>query len=130
MGMKMKFLVVDDDLDMARYIAVILESEGVSSDIADSAEVARKLFILNDFDALLIDGILPGESDLSLAKGLREFNPDIPVLFCTGAIDEFNIKLLGSIGMVCHKPLGERFPSIIRQFVQSFIAPIEPQLND
>ena len=115
----MKILLVDDDLDVARYIALHLEAEGVESDIADSSETARKLFMLKNFDAAIIDGVLPGESGISLAKGLREFKPDIPVLFCTGATDEFNKKLMGSLGMVCHKPLDAEFPSIIRQFILS-----------
>lgn len=120
-GVSMKFLVVDDDLDMARYIATVLESEGIDSDITDSAETARKLFVHEDFDALIIDAILPGESGISLVIGLREFSPDIPVLFCTGATDEFNKKLMWPLGMVCHKPLDASFPAVIRQFVRSFV---------
>lgn len=119
----MKFLVVDDDLDMARYIATTLKTEAIDSDIAGSAEVARNLFIRDEFDALVIDAILPGESGISLANGLRELNPDIPILFCTGATDEFNKKLMWSLGMVCHKPLDASFSSIIRQFVSSFVKP-------
>ncbi|MDH4284197.1 MAG: response regulator [Gallionellaceae bacterium] len=116
----MKFLVVEDDLDMARYIATILDSEGIGSDIAGSGELARNLFIRDHFDALIIDGILPGESGISLVMGLRELRSDVPVLFCTGATDEFNKKLMGSLGQVCHKPLDENFPLTIRKFVQSF----------
>lgn len=119
----MKFLIVDDDLDVARYIGVMLEAEGITSDIAGSAETARNLFIRDDFDALIIDVILPGESGISLVNGLREFSPDIPVLFCSGAIDEFNKKLMWSLGMVCHKPLDASFPSIVRQFVHTFVRP-------
>ena len=118
--MKMKFLVVDDDLDMARYIGATLGAEEIDSDIAGSAEIARNLFVHNDYDALIIDAILPGESGIPLVKGLRELSPDIPVLFCTGATDEFNKKLMWSMGMVCHKPLDASFPSIIRQFIHSF----------
>lgn len=117
----MKFLVVDDDLEMARFIAAVLKIEGIASDIADSAETARSLFVSNDYDALVVDAILPGESGVSLVKGLRESSPGVPVLFCSGATDEFNKKLMWSLGIVCHKPLGESFSAIVRQFAHSFV---------
>ena len=117
----MKFLVVDDDLEMARFIATVLKVEGIDSDIAGSAETARSLYVCNEYDALVVDAILPGESGVSLVKGLRELDPGVPVLFCTGATDEFNKKLMWSFGLVCHKPLGESFSAIIRQFAHSFV---------
>lgn len=119
----MKFLVVDDDPDIARFIAAVLDSEGIACEVASSAEEARNLFLHEDFDALIMDAILPGESGISLVVALREFSPGIPVMFCTGATDEFNKKLMWSLGMVCHKPLDASFPSIIRQFVHAFVRP-------
>lgn len=119
----MKILITDDDLEMARYIAAVFKAEGADSDIAGSAETARNLFVRNDYDALVIDAVLPGESGVSLANGLREFKLNIPILFCTGATDEFNRKLMGALGVVCHKPLDASFASIVRQFVRTFVKP-------
>lgn len=115
----MKFLVVDDDIDLARYIAAVLEAEGVACDVSETAETAYKLFIRNQYDAMIVDAILPGSSGISLVRELKEINPEIPVLFCTGSSDEFNKKLMWSQGMVCHKPLGESFTMIVRQFMQT-----------
>lgn len=116
----MKFLIVEDDIDIARFISTVLETEGVDSDIAGSAEIAHKLYVTNDYDALIVDAILPGNSGVSLVRELRQISPDVPVLFCTGARDEFNSKLMWALGLVCHKPLDMSFPMIVRQFMRSF----------
>ena len=116
----MNFMIVDDDIDMAHFILETLKVGGISCDIAESAETAHKLFVLNDYDALIVDAILPGESGISLVRELRMINQHIPVLFCTGANDEFNKKLMWSMGLVCHKPLDESFLMIVRRFIQTF----------
>jgi len=116
----MKFLIVEDDNDIACFISTTLEIEGWASDIAESAEIAHNLYVRNDYDALIVDAILPGASGVSLVRELREISPDVPVMFCTGANGEFNKKLMWSLGMVCHKPLDGSFPMVVRQFVRSF----------
>ena len=117
----MKFLIVDDDLQIARLIQLTLAQEGIDGKIAASAEVAHKLFSPGAFDALIIDAILPGESGVGLANALRDLAPDIPILFCSGATDEYNKQLMWQLGMVCHKPLDSSLPSILRQFIKSFV---------
>lgn len=116
----MKFLIVDDDLDMACFISATLVCAGVSSDIAESAGTARELYRRNGYDALIVDAILAGDSGICLARELRVLRRDIPVMFCSGADDAFNRKLMWSLGMVCHKPLDERFPLDLRRFMRSF----------
>jgi len=115
----MKFLIVDDDADVANYIAATLAAEAIDSEIALDAEIAHKLFYVGDFDALVVDAILPGVSGISFAKEIRAMKPEIPILFCTGATDEFNKQLMWSLGMVCHKPLDASLPFILRRFIAS-----------
>ncbi len=113
----MKFLIVDDDADIANYIAATLAAEAIDSAVALDAEAAHKMFYLDDFDALMVDAILPGMSGIAFAREIRAMKPDIPILFCSGATDEFNKRLMWSQGMVCHKPLDASFPFILRRFI-------------
>jgi DNA-binding response OmpR family regulator len=50
-----RILAVDDDVDVCRMIATVLESAGASVDGAVSGVQAEKLLVANDYDAVLLD---------------------------------------------------------------------------
>lgn len=75
-------LVVDDDTRIRELLNRYLREQGFRvSTAADAGEARRKLDGL-DFDLLIVDVMMPGESGLSLTKSLREIK-DVPILMLT-----------------------------------------------
>ncbi|MGN6551903.1 MAG: response regulator [Pararhizobium sp.] len=75
-------LVIDDDTRIRDLLHRYLTEQGFRVTAAsDAAEARRKLTGL-DFDLLIIDVMMPGESGLSLTKSLRDIK-DVPILILT-----------------------------------------------
>jgi two-component system, OmpR family, response regulator len=86
----MRFLIVEDDEDTARYVTKGLAEHG---HVVDRVVDGRSgLFQAREvaYDALLVDRMLPGLDGLSLVKVLREAGVKTPVLFLTalGGLDD------------------------------------------
>jgi two-component system, OmpR family, response regulator len=86
----MRFLLVEDDEDTARYVTKGLGERGhVVDRVADGRS---GLFQAGEvaYDALVVDRMLPGLDGLSLVRVLREAGVKTPVLFLTalGGLDD------------------------------------------
>ena len=79
-------LVVEDDQLIKEMIQVALSEGGFDSEVVGSGEEAVALLQDQEYRALLTDINLQGElSGWDVAKRAREFRPDIPVVYMTGA---------------------------------------------
>ena len=79
-------LVVEDDQLIKEMIQVALSEGGLDSEVVGSGEEAVALLQDQEYRALLTDINLQGElSGWDVAKRAREFRPDIPVVYMTGA---------------------------------------------
>ncbi|MDB5555617.1 MAG: hypothetical protein JWL86_5601 [Rhizobium sp.] len=75
-------LIVDDDTRIRELLQKFLSGKGFRVTVAaDAAEARRKLEGL-DFDLLVLDVMMPGETGLALTKSLREVR-DVPVILLT-----------------------------------------------
>ena len=83
----MRILVVEDDTRVARAVKRGLEAEGYAVDVAASGEDGHWLATENDYDALVLDVLLPGMGGLELCRRLREAGDWTPVLVLT-ALDD------------------------------------------
>jgi len=79
-----RVLVVDDDPDNARMLAEVLGDEGYDVRVASGAREALRLFDERQFDAALLDAVMPGVSGWELAEQLRERKPDLLIAMVTG----------------------------------------------
>ena len=79
-------LVCEDDMDMARVLAALLESRGMQADVAYSAEEAWQKLAENDYAAMTLDLGLPGQDGLSLLRQMRgeTRTAQLPVLIVSG----------------------------------------------
>jgi DNA-binding response OmpR family regulator len=82
-----RILVVEDDTRVARAVKRGLEAEGYAVDVAVTGEDGHWLASENDYDALVLDVMLPGISGLDLCRRLREAGDWTPVLVLT-ALDD------------------------------------------
>lgn len=88
--MSIGVLLVDDDADEYPLIRDLLEQSGEQVyrlEYAHSADEARKLVRVQQFDAYLIDYLLGAENGLELARELVALTPDVPYLLLTGMSD-------------------------------------------
>jgi len=78
-------LVVEDEAHLAEGLRFNLEQEGYSVDVETNGEEAlqRLLKSKEDFDALVLDVMLPGKDGFSVARALREAKNYIPLLMLT-----------------------------------------------
>lgn len=82
-------LVVDDEPQVQQLIARILERHGFRCELAGSADEARKLLESreNNFQLMLCDVNMPGESGLELLSSTLASHPEVAALMVTGADD-------------------------------------------
>jgi DNA-binding NtrC family response regulator len=82
-------LLVDDDEDFLHLMSEYLESVGLEHDLAVSSEEARNLLKLSEYDMVVSDFNIPGESGLDLLRHVSTVYPETPFVFMTGYDDQW-----------------------------------------
>jgi len=89
-----RILVIEDDRKVARFIEQGLEQEGYAVDVlhdgVDAGEQAR----LADYDAVVLDLMLPGRSGAQVLRDIRARKPALPVLILS-AKDSLEERVAG-----------------------------------
>src|SRR5438270_10527013 len=78
-----RVLVVEDESRMASVIRRSLEKEGLAADVAERGEDALWMAEAVDYDAIVLDVMLPGLSGFDACRQLRERGVWSPVLMLT-----------------------------------------------
>ncbi|OBQ70091.1 response regulator [Mesorhizobium erdmanii] len=86
-------LVVDDDTRIRNLLKQYLTENGFRVTVAGNAGEARRKLIGLDFDLLVLDVMMPGESGVDLTKSLRA-EKNVPILMLT-ALSETDSRILG-----------------------------------
>lgn len=81
--MKIRILVVDDELSMREFLSILLEREGYEVCVAASAEEALRLMETALFDLVLSDVNMPGLSGIELLGRIKQLAPETAVLMLT-----------------------------------------------
>jgi FixJ family two-component response regulator len=82
-------LVIDDEAAIRESLEVLLTLEGYSVRMAADGIEGLRTLDLENFDLLLLDLNLPGESGLELLPQIKERHPELPVIMITayGTVD-------------------------------------------
>ncbi len=67
--------MVDDEANHARVMAIGLRIEGFEVETATDADAALSLLAGADFDAAIVDLMMPGTNGIQLARVLRDRHP-------------------------------------------------------
>ncbi|MCV0397565.1 MAG: response regulator transcription factor [Rhizobiaceae bacterium] len=86
-------LVVDDDTRIRNLLKQYLGTNGFRVTVAGTAAEARRRLEGLDFDLIVLDVMMPGESGVDLTKALRETR-DVPILMLT-ALSETDSRVEG-----------------------------------
>jgi DNA-binding response OmpR family regulator len=80
-----RILVVEDEAHLAEGLRFNLEQEGYSVQVTGNGEEALERLLKNkeEFDALVLDVMLPGKDGFTVARALRETKNYIPLLMLT-----------------------------------------------
>jgi len=79
----MRVLIVEDELRMASLIRRGLVKEGLAADVASTGEDALWMAGVNDYDAIVLDVMLPGINGFETCRRLRNDGVWAPVLMLT-----------------------------------------------
>jgi DNA-binding response OmpR family regulator len=81
-------LIVDDDPTIRLLVKHLLEEQGFAVDEAATGESGRVLAMVNDYDAIVLDLVLPDGNGIPLVQALRLKSRDTPVIVLTGNTDK------------------------------------------
>lgn len=81
--MQTRILIVDDELSMRDFLAILLEREGYQTDRAASAESALHMLDSAGYDLIISDVSMPGLDGLALLQKVKEISPETAVLLVT-----------------------------------------------
>ena len=86
----MRILVVEDEEKVASFVRKGLEQSAYTVDVAVTGEDALDLAEVNEYDAIVLDVMLPGRDGLSVVRELRSQGNAVPVLALTarGALED------------------------------------------
>jgi two-component system OmpR family response regulator len=79
----MRVLVVEDDVKMASLLRRGLLEEGLAADVARTGDDALWMAEATDYDAIVLDVMLPGADGFEVCRRLRESGRWSPVLMLT-----------------------------------------------
>ena len=91
--MNYKILIVEDEAKLREILCDYFKSKGQLPFEASNGMQALSLIEENDYDAILLDIMMPGLDGLSVCRAVRKTN-DVPIIFLTALSDEED-KLLG-----------------------------------
>ncbi len=81
-------LIIDDDRKLRELLQEYLKNQGFSVQAAESAEKAHGLLAdKKDFDLIIVDVMMPGETGLEFTRKLKQQRNDVPVLMLTARGD-------------------------------------------
>ena len=89
----MRLLIVEDEPDLLRALARALREDGYAVDTAEDGEEGRFKALECDYDAIVLDWMLPAMSGLEVLKALRA-KKQTPVLMLT-AMTAVNHRIAG-----------------------------------
>jgi two-component system response regulator PilR (NtrC family) len=82
-----KILIVDDELSMREFLAILLEREGYQVQMAENAETALRLLGGTSYDLVISDVNMPGLDGIALLDRIKSQVPDTAVLMITAFSD-------------------------------------------
>jgi len=89
-----RILVVEDDRKVANFIQSGLQQEGYAVDVMNEGSGAGERAAMIDYDAVILDLMLPGQSGLQVLREIRARKPHLPVLILT-AKDSLEDRVTG-----------------------------------
>ena len=95
--MATRILLVEDEPKVSAFIRRGLEEEGYDVEVAYDGTFGERLALNKEFNLVILDVILPGQSGLEVLRAVRAHDQELPILMLT-ALGTTQDKLLGFDG--------------------------------
>ena len=79
----MRILLVEDDGRIARFVAKGLREQAYAVDVVDNGDEAGYKLSINDYDAVILDVMIPGRDGFQVCRELRAAGIAVPVIMLT-----------------------------------------------
>jgi len=79
----LRILIIEDDKDIAEFIRGTLQNESYAVDAALDGLKGEELALVESYDMIILDLMIPGKDGISVLKSLRKSEISIPVLILT-----------------------------------------------
>jgi len=79
-----EILIVDDDLSVREVLEARLIKEGYAVDTAEDFDHAKEALAERNFDAIILDVVLPGVGGIGILEYIKNADIETPVIMITG----------------------------------------------
>src|SRR5688500_15090942 len=116
---RLRVLCVDDDEDSRVMLTTLLKLALIDAKAVGTGAQALSSIRTERFDLYLLDSRLPDVDGFELCRRMRDFDPDTPILFFSGAAYETDKKKGIEAGANAYviKPDVDGLVSSVKQFV-------------
>lgn len=83
----MKILVIEDEKILADSLKLMLSSKGFETDAVYDGETGEQYAMLNIYDLIILDIMLPKQNGYQVTKHIREKHITVPILMLTAKSD-------------------------------------------
>lgn len=90
----MHILFVEDEAKIANFVRAGLKEQGFVVDYCDNGNDGYNCALENEYDAIILDIMVPGKDGLSILKNLRRQGQNVPVILLT-ARNELDDRIEG-----------------------------------
>lgn len=81
--MNKKILLTEDDSNLGALLRTYLAAKNYDTTLAMTGKSALRIFQTEVFDLCILDIMMPEMDGLTLARSIRNLNPDVPIIFLT-----------------------------------------------
>ncbi len=79
----MRILIIEDEKGIANFVRDGLVEEYYAVDVANEGREGLEMALVNDYDLMLVDWMLPALSGIEIVKQVRKEKPELPIIFLT-----------------------------------------------
>ena len=120
--LKPRILCSEDDPDSREMICLLLKKEGFETVCPDEPHDVVNTAKEQKVDAFLLDNWMPGVSGVELCRRIREFDPNTPIIFFSGAASQGDIDQALAAGAQAYITKPADFEDVV-DAIRSAISP-------
>ena len=86
----MRILLIEDSMSLCDALSTVLQKEKYEVQVANDGEAGYQLAMLNIFDLIILDVMMPKKNGFEVLRDLRDNRINTPVIMLTALSQEYN----------------------------------------